>query len=75
MHLAKAHHDGIRTYDPAVDRHALNRLALLGDLRRALETDDQIVVHYQPKVVPRVVAAPRLRGCAHLVVSAVAAVR
>ncbi|MEU4244778.1 bifunctional diguanylate cyclase/phosphodiesterase [Actinoplanes sp. NPDC026619] len=50
MQLAKAHHDGTQTYDPAVDRHASNRLALVGDLRRALETDDQLIVYYQPKV-------------------------
>ena len=50
MHTAQQHHDGTQIYDPVVDQHTPNRLALLGDLRRALETDDQIAVHYQPKV-------------------------
>jgi diguanylate cyclase (GGDEF)-like protein len=50
MYLAKEGHDGCRTYDTAVEQHAPKRLALLGDLRRALEADDQITLHYQPKV-------------------------
>jgi EAL domain-containing protein (putative c-di-GMP-specific phosphodiesterase class I) len=50
MQLAKQHHEGVEFYDPAVEQHAPNRFALLGDLRRALETDDQITVYYQPKV-------------------------
>ncbi|GAA2520900.1 putative bifunctional diguanylate cyclase/phosphodiesterase [Winogradskya humida] len=39
-----------KTYDPAADRDAPDRVALLGELRQALDADDQIVVHYQPKV-------------------------
>jgi diguanylate cyclase (GGDEF)-like protein len=35
-------------YDAARDRHARDRLALTGDLRRALGTD-QLVLHYQPQ--------------------------
>jgi predicted signal transduction protein with EAL and GGDEF domain len=50
MRVAKEQHDGYTTYDPTADQHASNRLALLGDLRRALDADDQIVLHYQPKV-------------------------
>jgi diguanylate cyclase (GGDEF)-like protein len=50
MHLAQQQHDGAQTYNPAGERHTPNRLALLGDLRRALDADDQITVHYQPKV-------------------------
>jgi diguanylate cyclase (GGDEF)-like protein len=50
MQLAKEHHDGARTYVPAGEGSSPSRLALLGDLRRALDADDQITVHYQPKV-------------------------
>jgi diguanylate cyclase (GGDEF)-like protein len=50
MQTAQQHHDGTQIYNPVVDEHTPNRLALLGDLRRALENDDEITVHYQPKV-------------------------
>ncbi|WP_239163212.1 putative bifunctional diguanylate cyclase/phosphodiesterase [Paractinoplanes rishiriensis] len=50
MRVAKEQHEGHRTYDATADQHASNRLALLGDLRRAFDADDQIVLHYQPKV-------------------------
>jgi diguanylate cyclase (GGDEF)-like protein len=50
MHLAKDHNSGFEVYEPQLEDHTPSRLALLGDLRRALESDDQIVVHYQPKV-------------------------
>lgn len=47
---AKDRQSGHEQYDPAANQHAPNRLALLGDLRHALDTDDQILVHYQPKI-------------------------
>jgi diguanylate cyclase (GGDEF)-like protein len=50
MRVAKEQHEGHRIYDATADQHASNRLALLGDLRRAFDADDQIVLHYQPKV-------------------------
>jgi diguanylate cyclase (GGDEF)-like protein len=50
MHLAKEQHSGCQVYDPAGDQHVPSRLALLGDLRRAIDADDQITLHYQPKI-------------------------
>ena len=50
MHTAKRQRSGFHQYaeDHAQDTAA--RLTLLGDLRRALDVDDQIALHYQPKV-------------------------
>jgi diguanylate cyclase (GGDEF)-like protein len=48
MYLAKNDRNGVRMYDPALDRHSTERLALLGELRRAID-DGQLVLHYQPK--------------------------
>ncbi|HEY0000622.1 MAG TPA: EAL domain-containing protein, partial [Actinoplanes sp.] len=50
MNRAKEHHTGRETYDPTDEQHSPHRLQLLGDLRRAIESEDQILVHYQPKV-------------------------
>ncbi len=49
MYVAKTQNLGIFAYDPAVDGHSPDKLALLGDLRRAI-VGDQLVLHYQPKV-------------------------
>jgi diguanylate cyclase (GGDEF)-like protein len=49
MHVAKSHGLGVFAYDPAVDSYSPARLALLGDLRRALERDE-LVLYYQPQV-------------------------
>ncbi len=49
MYVAKAQQLGVVAYDPAADGHSPARLALLGDLRRALDVR-QLVLHYQPKV-------------------------
>ncbi|MFL6138077.1 MAG: putative bifunctional diguanylate cyclase/phosphodiesterase [Frankiaceae bacterium] len=48
MYLAKESRSGMQTYDPARDHNSTERLALLGELRRALE-DGQLELHYQPK--------------------------
>ena len=48
MYLAKNDRVGVRMYDPALDRHSTERLAMLGELRRAID-DGQLVLHYQPK--------------------------
>ena len=49
MYEAKERKGRIVVYDPALDVHTPTRLALLGDLRRALQRDE-LVLHYQPKV-------------------------
>lgn len=49
MYVAKTHHLGVATYDPSADGHSPSRLALLGELRRALDRDE-LVLHYQPQV-------------------------
>ena len=51
MYHAKAHHQRVAIYTPAMDRGRVERLALLADLRSALTTHpEQFVLHYQPKV-------------------------
>jgi diguanylate cyclase (GGDEF)-like protein len=49
MYQAKDARTGFQSYDPARDRHSRERLALIAELRRALERDE-LVLHYQPKV-------------------------
>ncbi len=49
MYMAKTQNLGISVYDPAVDRHSPNSLALFGDMRRALDRGE-LILHYQPKV-------------------------
>jgi diguanylate cyclase (GGDEF)-like protein len=49
MYTAKQTHASFVLFDPAQDQHSPRRLALLGELRRALE-QRQLLLHYQPKV-------------------------
>jgi len=49
MYVAKTQQCGVFAYDPDVDGHSPAKLALLGDLRRALERAE-LVLHYQPKI-------------------------
>ncbi len=49
MYVAKSQNLGVFAYSPDVDGHSPAKLALLGDLRRALERGE-LVLHYQPKV-------------------------
>ena len=49
MYQAKERHCGVVVYDPARDHHTPSRLALLGDLRRGMQSGE-LVMHYQPKV-------------------------
>jgi diguanylate cyclase (GGDEF)-like protein len=48
MYQAKAQQRGWLEYEPARDEHSRTRLALAGELRRAI-SDRELVVHYQPK--------------------------
>src|ERR1044071_2930511 len=54
MYQAKEARTGLQAYDSPRDpppraRHSRERLALMAELRRALERDE-LVLHYQPKV-------------------------
>ena len=52
MYAAKQNHAGFMLFDQTQDQHSRRRLALLGELRRAIE-DRQLLLHYQPKVDAR----------------------
>ena len=49
MYVAKDTHAGFVLFEPSLDQHSPRRLALLGELRRAID-HQQLVLHYQPKV-------------------------
>ncbi len=49
MYLAKAASSGCEVYAAEKDQYSANRLALVGELRRALK-DEEFVLYYQPKV-------------------------
>ena len=49
MYLAKRERSGHALYAPERDPYDPNRLALVGELRRAI-SDDELVLHYQPKI-------------------------
>jgi diguanylate cyclase len=49
MYVAKDTHAGFVLFDTKQDQHSPRRLALLGELRRAIE-HEQLLLHYQPKV-------------------------
>ena len=49
MYAAKTQNLGISVYDPDNDGHSPTKLALLGDLRRALDRGE-LVLHYQPQL-------------------------
>jgi diguanylate cyclase (GGDEF)-like protein len=48
MYAAKTAQSGTAVYDPAEDTNDAERLALAGELRRAIE-EQQLTVYYQPK--------------------------
>jgi diguanylate cyclase (GGDEF)-like protein len=48
MYLAKESRTGFELYSADRDRHSPRRLALLGELRRAID-DGGLLLHYQPK--------------------------
>ena len=49
MYTAKRSGGGSAVYSPEHDHTSVRRLALLGELRRAI-TDDELVLHYQPSI-------------------------
>ncbi|GAA3890756.1 putative bifunctional diguanylate cyclase/phosphodiesterase [Streptomyces sedi] len=49
MYLAKRDRTGVEVYEASRDGNTPDRLALLGDLRQALD-DGEVELHYQPKV-------------------------
>jgi EAL domain-containing protein (putative c-di-GMP-specific phosphodiesterase class I) len=49
MYVAKRAGDDHAVYSADQDRHSAERLALIGELRSAIE-DNQLIMHYQPKV-------------------------
>jgi len=50
MHTAKTQRLGFQQFAPGHQQDTAARLDLLGDLRRALDTSDQLTLHYQPKI-------------------------
>jgi diguanylate cyclase (GGDEF)-like protein len=52
MYAAKEMQEGVDVYDPNRDTYSLERLALVGELRRAIE-QGELAVHYQPKADTR----------------------
>jgi diguanylate cyclase (GGDEF)-like protein len=63
MYSAKDHQKGVDVYDPARDTYSLERLAMVGELRAAIERGE-LAVHYQPKAD---VSTGRLLGMEALV--------
>lgn len=49
MYTAKRHEMVFAVYDPEQDRASMDRLILIGQLRSAI-TNDQLVLHFQPKI-------------------------
>ncbi len=49
MYAAKQTGSGYAIYAPKLDQHSPRKLALMGELRRAIE-NDQLCLYYQPKV-------------------------
>jgi diguanylate cyclase (GGDEF)-like protein len=50
MYAAKEHRLGHTRFDPKRAHDTADRLTMLGDLRRALDSENEIELHYQPKV-------------------------
>lgn len=50
MYTAKTHRLGVSVYSPEEDDSSPARLVLLGDLHRALGVEDELEMHYQPKI-------------------------
>src|SRR5438067_7959354 len=52
MYVAKHAGRGVAVYSPDQDQHSPDRLAMVGELRRATD-GDELMRHYQPKISPR----------------------
>ena len=63
MYVAKTRHAGVVRYDPALDDYDAANLALLGELRRAIDAGE-LVLHYQPQAT---IADGRVPGVEALV--------
>ena len=63
MYTAKSNHDSLAVYDRALDDYNPRKLALLADLRQAVDRDE-LVLHYQPEID---VATLRVHGVEALV--------
>ena len=50
MYSAKRAKVGVATYSSEGDHNSTERLTLMGDLRSALSRQDELTLHYQPKV-------------------------
>ncbi|TWP53830.1 EAL domain-containing protein [Lentzea tibetensis] len=50
MYAAKRNHLGVARYEPSLDEHSTARLAVVSELRRAID-HGELVLHYQPKAV------------------------
>jgi diguanylate cyclase (GGDEF)-like protein len=53
MYTAKEHRLGHTRFNPGQEHDTANRLTMLGDLRRALDNDNELELHYQPKISAR----------------------
>ena len=49
MYVAKRGHAGVAVYSPDQDQHSPQRLALMSELRRAID-QDALTLYYQPKI-------------------------
>lgn len=49
MYVAKRGRRGYTVYDPETDQHSLRQLAIVNELRNAIE-NDELSVYYQPKI-------------------------
>jgi diguanylate cyclase len=63
MYAAKSRHAGVLRYDPGSDHYNASKLALVAELRHAID-EDQLVLHYQPQ---RVLADGRVAAVEALV--------
>jgi diguanylate cyclase (GGDEF)-like protein len=61
MYAAKRDKSGTSTYDPGHDERRQEHLTLLGELRRAVESDE-LILQYQPKVGLREGATPAVEA-------------